>query len=225
MAALDHFHKLGEMPSELQVMIWKEAILDDCQDRVVPLLHNTNRVVLTSAIANLPKYFSLSSASRAAAESVYNLQVPFTNKNGKKGYVRLSTALDIFFVSPWGFTLGINVFKSSLFQLSTMPLPANALARLERVMEHHLDLTDLVYHVDPTFDRAVFSSANVCYIRLGYQRPTVRGLSQFFSGPRPHTAVDLLEYCSNPAFYEERAIVEMEEEEVEGEEAEGEEVE
>ncbi|KAK7955921.1 ribosomal protein L28e [Apiospora aurea] len=221
MATLDHFHKFGEMVDELQMMVWKEAILDDYVDRVVPLLHPSNQVVLTRGITTLPKFFSLTSTSRTAAKSVYNLKVPVTNKHGQDGYVRLSAALGIFFVGQWGYTLGINVFGSNLFQISTMSLPSNVLAGIKSVMEYHQDLTDLVYHVDPTFDRVVFSSVNVCYIRLGYGRPTVRGMSWLFTGPPPRTAVHLLEYCTNPAFYEERAINKVaDEEEPEREEAE-----
>ncbi|KAK8080872.1 hypothetical protein PG997_008690 [Apiospora hydei] len=116
---------LGNMPMEVQQMIWTEAIVSDHVDRVVPVLYGSNKIVLRSDITTLSKYFHLSPASRAAAQRVYDLQLPIV-KDGKPGYVRLSSSLDIFFISAWGYTLGINAF-SPLFQLSpTLSPPRGA---------------------------------------------------------------------------------------------------
>ncbi|KAK8080871.1 hypothetical protein PG997_008689 [Apiospora hydei] len=80
-------------------------------------------------------------------------------------------------------------------------------------MEHHLDLEDLVYHVNPTFNRTVFSSTNVCFIRLDHQRPTLADFAGQLPGPGPHTAVDLLNHCTKPSWYEEREVTEVVEDE------------
>ncbi|KAK8052518.1 hypothetical protein PG993_003903 [Apiospora rasikravindrae] len=224
MSTTNDVPKLGNMPMELQQMIWTEAILADYTDRVIPVLYGSNQIVLRNDTMVLPEFFRYSQASRSAAQRIYDLQLPVM-KNGKPGYVRLSSKLDIFFVSAWGYTLGVNV-RSPLFQVSPTPLRPEALAKVERVMEHHLDLEDLVYNVDPTFDRAVFPSVNTCFIRLDHERPTLANLAGRLPGPGPHTAVDLLDYCTKPSWYEEREVTDVtEDEEMEDAEVEDAEVE
>ncbi|KAK8042920.1 hypothetical protein PG994_013403 [Apiospora phragmitis] len=213
MSTLQHFPKLTQLPKELQRMVWKEAILADYVDRVVAVLHNSKQIVLTSDLSTPSKFLSLCQASRSAAESYYDVKLPAIN-SGIPGVVGLSTTLDVFFISAWGFTLGINVF-GGLFEISATPLPSEELAKVERVMEHHLDLEDMIYQVEPAFDRAVFQSVRVCYLRLDHQRPILASLASQSTGPGPHTRVDLLDYCTNPSWYEEHVVTEVNEEETE----------
>ncbi|KAK7955922.1 uncharacterized protein PG986_005144 [Apiospora aurea] len=206
MSTLDHFHKLQELPMESQCMVWKEVVETECAERVVPVITGSNRVVLTSDLIKPNMFLGICHASGAAAESAFDVRLRAV-KNGKTGVIRLSTTRDIYFVSAWGYTLVINVF-SGLFHIASTALLPEALANVERVMEHHLDLEDLVYHVDPTFSRTTFPSVNQCFIRIDHERPTIANQARFLPGPGPHTAVDLLKHCSNPSWYEQRAVVE-----------------
>ncbi|KAK7958016.1 hypothetical protein PG988_012864 [Apiospora saccharicola] len=138
----------SDLPREVQLMVFKEAIVADYTDRVVPVLGSNKRVVLTSRLTNpISKYFRICSSSREAAQLIYDVPMSATTSDGKTREARLSTALDIFLVSAWGFTLGINVF-GGLFQMSDEPLPVSALAKVERVMEHSFiaDLVRFVFH-------------------------------------------------------------------------------
>ncbi|KAK7926836.1 hypothetical protein PG985_003834 [Apiospora marii] len=214
MSTPSHPAGFSALPRELQIMVWEEAIVAEYADRVVPVLRSTQRVVLTAILTGpVSKYFHLCSSSREAAQLTYNLPMLAVRPDGEFREARLSTALDIFLVSPWQYTLGINA-NSWPFQQSIDAIHPNKLSKIKQVMEHHLDLTDLIYHVDPTFDRALFQSVKVCFIRLDHQRPTIASLAGQLSGPGPHTGADLLEYCTQPSRYDDRAITE----EVDGEE-------
>ncbi|KAK8128722.1 hypothetical protein PG984_009830 [Apiospora sp. TS-2023a] len=203
MSTLGQFGKFPELPYELQVKVWKEAIIADYTDRVVPVLHNTKRVVLPGNLMGPDsKFFSISESSSEAAEAIYDLSVlAHDNGSGEFQVVRLSTSLDIFFVSAWGFTLGIDTSGGS-FPMSVAPIPHNALAKVERVMEHYLDLGDLVHNVMPTFNRSLFQAVKVCYLRLDHEKPTPQILANLIGGG-PYTQADVLAHYTNPAIYEE----------------------
>lgn len=182
-------------------MIWKEAIVADYTDRVVPVLRNTKRFVLTDSLTPISKYFRICSSSREAADLIYDLPILVIRYDGKSKQARLSATLDILFISAWAFTLGINPFGSSL-QVSITHIPNQALAKIERVMEHHLDLGDLVYKVNPTFDRSLFQSVKVCHVRLDHKMPKSQALANQIGGG-PYTPADLLRHYTDHFMYEE----------------------
>ncbi|KAK7926837.1 hypothetical protein PG985_003835 [Apiospora marii] len=201
MSAPQTFSPFERLPAEMQTKIWEKAIEDEHDDRVVPLTYRTGYVILTDRVKQASKFFHTCPGSREAALSMYDLEVPVM-KNGKPATVRLSTKLDIFVISPWGFTMGINAAGDLLFQRSTSCLTLSSLAKMERIMEHRIALDGPDSPARPIFNRALFRSVKVCYLRIDHQKPTIQGLtSQIAGGPRAQ--MDLLINYTNPAMYRE----------------------
>lgn len=202
MSALPTFTPFGRLPAELQTKIWEEAIQDEHDDRVVPLTYRTGYVILTDQVMKQSsKFFRACPGSREAAKSMYDLEVPVM-KNGKPATIRLSTKLDIFVVSPWSYTMGINTTSNPLLQRSSSSLTLESLTKMERVMEHRIALDGPDSPAHPTFNRALFRSVKICYLRIDHQKPTAQGLpSQLSNGPRAQ--MDLLINHTNPATYRE----------------------
>ncbi|KAK7996716.1 chitinase [Apiospora arundinis] len=217
MSNLRSFRFFTQLPAELQLQVWEEAILADHVPRVVPLVRNTRQVVVTSELAATlsNRFFVICHASRQAAERVYDEELLVTNRVGRVGHIRVSTRHDIFFTSAWQLTLNIHIYgPASLFLITPSPLSRAALGRIRQVMEHHMSQMYSVTRVNPVFDRSVFSSVEVCYIRLEYQRMTVARIAALLGGPGPYTDVDLLRYYCRPCLYERRTLPE---EDTEGE--------
>ncbi|KAK8867638.1 hypothetical protein PGQ11_006216 [Apiospora arundinis] len=204
MSAPKSFELFPTLPYELQVMVWKEAIANEHGNRVVPLLEATKRVVLTAdVIRALPKFFGLCKTACDAVDDVYDCRLMVAHNNTTR-IVRLSTALEIFLVGGWQFSLGVNAHNGN-FNHSLSALSPTLLAKVASVMEHQVDLGDLVYHPVPHFDRAIYSSAKLCYIRVDCDRPTTQDLARLLGGG-PYSAADVLSHYTNPALYEERVL-------------------
>ncbi|KAK7955923.1 uncharacterized protein PG986_005145 [Apiospora aurea] len=202
MSTLSSFPLFAKLPNELQIEIWKQAIKDEHNDRVVALTFRQGHVILTDELMNkLSKFFSICYFSRDTAKKLYDVALPVLKQSGP-GVVHLSTKLDIFLISPWAYTLGINIAGNALFQQSHARLQLATLQKMERVMEHQLDLGDLVYHPRPRFGRSVFRSVKVCYFRMDHQRPTTHRLAAQIGGG-PYTRMDLLLHYMNPDLYKE----------------------
>ncbi|KAK8052519.1 hypothetical protein PG993_003904 [Apiospora rasikravindrae] len=203
MSSLSTFPQFAKLPNELQIEIWKQAITDEHNDRVVALTYRQGHVILTDELMNkLSKFFSICYLSRHTVKKLYDVALPVLKQSGP-GVVHLSTKLDIFLISPWAFTMGINIATNALFQPSSARLQPATLQKMKRVMEHQLDLGDLIYHPRPQLGRALFRSVKVCYLRQDHQRPTTRRLAAQIGGG-PYTQMDLLRHYTNPDMYEKR---------------------
>ncbi|KAK8128723.1 hypothetical protein PG984_009831 [Apiospora sp. TS-2023a] len=217
MSTLAAFPRFEEFAFEIQAKIYKEAITEEHRVKVAPVVNSTKRVVLTQDhMRDLAKWFCLSQAAYDAAKSIYDCPLLVTDHQGIERVTHFSTKWDIFLVSPWQFTLGINT-NSHLFLQSLNAIPPTTLSKIRQVVEHQLDMGDLVYNPVPSFDRVAYPSARVCYIRVDNQRPSIAALAGELPGAGPHTAADLLNYCTHPARYEERAVNEVVDGEVDGE--------
>ncbi|KAK6853703.1 hypothetical protein PG995_010515 [Apiospora arundinis] len=194
MANIRSFGIFTQLPTELQLQVWEEAILAEHTPRVVPLVRITRQVVVTSELARTlsNRFFVVCHASRQAAERVYDEELLVVNR----------------------LTLNIHIYgPASLFLITPSPLSRAALGRIRQVMEHHMSQMYSVTRVNPVFDRSVFSSVEVCYIRLEYQRMTVARIAALLGGPGPYTDVDLLRYYCRPCLYERRTLPEEDTEE------------
>lgn len=194
---------LQNLPVELQIKIYEEALAQEYQEhatRVVPILNSTKRAVLTPNLMRRSKFLGLCKVADDVAKSIYDCELEVT-QNTVIRTVRLSTKWDIFLVGSWQFTLGINV-NSGLFPQSLSPISPAALSKVKKVMEHQLDLGDLIYHPTPSFDRTVYSSVHTCFARVDHARPTIQDLAALIGGG-PYTQRDLLNFYTNPSRYQE----------------------
>ncbi|KAK7926835.1 hypothetical protein PG985_003833 [Apiospora marii] len=209
------FTRFEEFPNEIQSKIYEQAILEDHNAKVVPVVNSTKRVVLTQAMMReSPKFLGLSQVAYDVTKAIYDCPFLVVDR-GIDRIVYFSSKLDIFLVSAWQYTLGVNI-NSRLLHQSINALKPTALLKIQHVMEHHLDLGDLVYSPVPEFDQFTYPSAQSLHIRVDHQRPTIASLAGQLNGPGPHTVADLLDYCTQPTRYEERAIIEEVTEEVDG---------
>lgn len=209
------FTRFEELPVEIQMKIYEEAIVEEHSVKVVPVINSTKRVVLTpEMMRESSKFFGLSKVDYDVAKTIYDCPLLVADQDTERT-VHFSTKMDIFLVSPWQYTFGLNI-NSRLLHQSLDALKPTALLKIKRVMEHQLDLGDLVHSPLPTFDRVTYPSAQSLYIRVDHQRPTIASLAGQVTGPGPYTAVDLLNYCTRPSRYEERAITEEVAEEIDG---------
>ncbi|KAI1365839.1 hypothetical protein F5Y08DRAFT_164246 [Xylaria arbuscula] len=71
------FHPFPKLPTELRLEIWKIAILDHSQDRLVPLLGRIYSVIPTPYVACSP-FFSVSRESRQVAIRLYPIRLSVT---------------------------------------------------------------------------------------------------------------------------------------------------
>ncbi|KAK6853704.1 hypothetical protein PG995_010516 [Apiospora arundinis] len=220
MSTLTKFALFPQLPYEMKILVWKEAIADEHANRVVPMLESTKRVVLTADVMrSLSKFFGLCKTARDAAFLLYDCPLVVAN-HGSTRTIQLSTKLDThhpvehqagYLVASWKFSLGVNA-NSGAFRHSLSAIQPAQLSKIERVMEHQLDLGDLVYTPVPRFDRDSYPSAKVCYIRCDEERPTTQDLVALLGGG-PYTSVDVLNHHTNPSLYEERMLAEEETEE------------
>lgn len=116
------FHKFGELPLELRLLIWEEAIRMDHHNRIVPITNDTKTVIIMNSGLGAPSgVLRASPESRAAGMGVYDLALPVqpfypvsswglspaqNQMNAvypfgfvQQGVVRVSLRLDIFLVS------------------------------------------------------------------------------------------------------------------------------
>ncbi|KAK7926833.1 hypothetical protein PG985_003831 [Apiospora marii] len=200
MASLNNFTRFEELPGEIQVKIFKEAIAQEHVTRVVPVINSTKRVVLTRDVLRDSKFIGLCKVADDVARSIYDCELQILQNNALNT-IHLSSNWDIFLVSPWQFTLGINANAAMLSQ-SLSSLSPNDLSKVKKVMEHQLDMGELVYHATPNFDRIVYSSVDTCFVRVDHARPTPQTLTAQIGGG-PHTQLDVLRYYTNPSIYEE----------------------
>ncbi|KAK8060615.1 hypothetical protein PG996_010545 [Apiospora saccharicola] len=220
MAPLTSF-PIQKLAAELQIKIYKEAIAQEYATRVVPVLNSTKRIVLTPDVMRDSKFLGLCDVADDVAKSIYDCEVEVIQNNAITT-IHLSTKWDIFLVGSWPFTLGINV-NSGLFPQSLSSISPSALSKIKKVMEHHLDLEDLVYRPTPKFNRMIYSFVDTCFLRVDHARPTLQTLTAQIGGG-PHNQLDLLSHYTNPTIYEERTILEItqgEKEDESGEDLEG----
>lgn len=203
MSTLTTFTIFKKLPVEIQMRIYKEAITEEHSVKVVPVLNSTKRVVLTQdhLMRASSKFFGLCPIADDVASSIYDCPVLIADQDPNHRTVPFSTKLDIFLVSPWQYTLGLNI-NSGLFQQSIDAIRPTALSKIKQVMEHQLDLGDLVYSPVPNFDRVAYPSVRFIYIRVDHERPTPQRLATRIGGG-PYTQADLLGYYTNPSIYEE----------------------
>lgn len=122
MAPLTTFTLFEELPVELQMEIYQEAIIEEHNSRVVPVLNSTKRVVLTPDVMRDSKFFSLCKVAQNVAKSIYDCELQVTQNKVLKT-IHLSTKRDIFLVGPWQYTIGINLNSGkqlSVFILSCL---------------------------------------------------------------------------------------------------------
>ncbi|KAK8080870.1 hypothetical protein PG997_008688 [Apiospora hydei] len=203
------FSPFPRLPKELQIQILEDAIEEDNGDRVVALTYQTGHVILTQELLNnISKFFSVCKLSRDVAESMYNVKIP--TKNNKRGVVHLSTKMDIFFISPWAFTLGININANggALFPRSDTQLGLATLRKMKHIMEHRVNLGGPIASARrPLFNRSLFRSAKVCYFQVDRQRPMTQSLAAQ-TGHGPYTTMDLLTHYMKPKLYVELRVPE-----------------
>ncbi|KAK8052515.1 hypothetical protein PG993_003900 [Apiospora rasikravindrae] len=77
------FHRFTDFPMEIQLLIWKEAVMDD--KRIVPVRRDCRAVFVTEELLRPPKFFLVCQASLTAARRFYNLRLRFRQPKGGAG--------------------------------------------------------------------------------------------------------------------------------------------
>ncbi|KAK8128719.1 hypothetical protein PG984_009827 [Apiospora sp. TS-2023a] len=115
------FTKFRQLPPELRLLIWEEAVREDHRDRIVPLAQDTKCVMLMNSILGTHSgVFLACYEARQAALTVYNVALPvgifsiflgqslaqqtYGHQTGgfvQRGTVRVSLRHDIFYVSSY----------------------------------------------------------------------------------------------------------------------------
>ncbi|KAK7955920.1 uncharacterized protein PG986_005142 [Apiospora aurea] len=93
------FHRFTALPMEIQLLIWKEAVMED--KRIVPVGETIWYVFVTEELLGPPKFFLVCQASLTAARRFYDVRLRFRQPNGEPGRLLLSTTTDIFLIKDW----------------------------------------------------------------------------------------------------------------------------
>ncbi|KAK7915236.1 hypothetical protein PG985_012939 [Apiospora marii] len=76
-AAPTEFHRFGELPKELRLAIWEQAVLEDHRNRIIPFTEDMKRVVLVgSDLLNPSGVLGATPESRGAALGLYDQAIP-----------------------------------------------------------------------------------------------------------------------------------------------------
>ncbi|KAK7996717.1 potassium transporter 12 [Apiospora arundinis] len=76
MAPLTQFHCFGLLPPELRSLVWKQDLMSDRKDRIVPVTRDTKRVMITRDLLSQSRIFNVCHDARDAAKEIYDLEIP-----------------------------------------------------------------------------------------------------------------------------------------------------
>lgn len=77
----DTFPQFSMLPPELRVQVWQQAILEDNADRVVPVAHESWRVIPTAQLMAPSPVLAATAESRAEARRLYPVALPLVDRS------------------------------------------------------------------------------------------------------------------------------------------------
>ncbi|KAK8080874.1 hypothetical protein PG997_008692 [Apiospora hydei] len=159
------FHRFAELPTEIQLLIWKEAVMQD--KRIVPVGDELRYAFVTEELLAPPKFFLVCQASLIAARGCYDVRLRFRQPNGEPGLVRLSTTTDIFLIKDWHHEFRNNHFNPWELCRTDEPLTFAVIGKLRHKLEEFK-----VYQLGGIGLRCVrHSPIDIQWIERGYAAP------------------------------------------------------